>query len=91
MLTVSPITQAEGAERAHALARVLLQSLLKTATPGTHPHDLLINLAPDLFDCSEWYREPEARNSALQTQLDNIDSKVIVQAAEILHLSTDVF
>jgi hypothetical protein len=32
---------------------VLHQSLLHTATPGTHPHDLLINLVPNLFDCSE--------------------------------------
>ena len=83
---ISPITQAEGAERAFSLARVLLQSLLHTATPGTHPHDLLINLAPVLSDCSEWYRESEARNSALRTQLDDINSKVIAQAAEILQL-----
>ena len=45
---ISPITQAEGAERAFSLARILIQSLLHTATPGTHPHDLLINLAPAL-------------------------------------------
>jgi hypothetical protein len=62
---ISPITQAEVAERAFSLARVLLQSLLHTATPGTNPHDLLINLAPVLSDCSEWYRESEARNNAL--------------------------
>jgi hypothetical protein len=49
---ISPITQAEGAERAFSLARVHLQSLFHTATPGTHPHDLLINLAPVLSDCS---------------------------------------
>ena len=47
---------------------------------------LLINLAPVLFDCSEWYRESEARNTALQTQLDDINSKLIPQAAEILQL-----
>ena len=83
---ISPITQAEGAQRAFALARVLHQSLLHTVTPGTHPHDLLINLAPVLFDCSEWFRESEARNTALQTQLDDINSKVIAQAADILQL-----
>jgi DNA repair exonuclease SbcCD ATPase subunit len=83
---ISPVTQAEGAQRAFSLARVLHQSLLHTATPGTHPHDLLINMAPVLFDCSEWYRESEARNIALQTQLDDINSKVITQAAEILQL-----
>ena len=83
---ISPVTQAEGAQRSFALARVLHQSLLHTATPGTHPHDLLINLAPVLYDCSEWYRESEARNIALQTQLDDINSKVITQAAEILQL-----
>ena len=38
---ISPITQAEEAHRAFSLARVLHQSLLNTATPGTHPHDLL--------------------------------------------------
>jgi hypothetical protein len=32
------------------------------------------------------YRESEARNSALQTQLGDINSKVIAQAAEILQL-----
>ena len=65
---------------------MLHQSLLHTVTPGTHPHDLLINLAPVLFDCSEWFRESEARNTALQTQLDDINSKVIAQAADILQL-----
>jgi hypothetical protein len=83
---ISPITQAEGAQRAFALARVLLQSLLHIATPGTHPHDLLINLAPVLSDCSEWYRESEARNSSLQQQLDDINSKELAHAAEILQL-----
>ena len=65
---------------------MLHQSLLNAATPGTHSHDLLINLAPVLFDCSEWYRESEARNTALQTQLDDINSKLIAQAAEILQM-----
>ena len=61
---------------------MLHQSLHNTVTPSAHPHDLLINLAPVLYNCSGWYHESEAHNTALQTQLDDINSKVIAQAAE---------
>jgi len=83
---ITPFTQAEGAQRAFATVRVLHQSLLHAASPGTHPHDLLQVMASYLHDCSEWYSESEARNIALQKQLDDINSKVITQAAEILQL-----
>ena len=58
-----PITQSDGAQCAFSTVRVLDQSLLHAASPGTHPYDLLqVIMASYIFDCSEWYRESEVRN-----------------------------
>lgn len=83
---LSPITQAEGAQRAFATVRVLHQSLLHAASPGTHPHDLLQVMGSYLYDCSQWYNEEHDRNTALQKQLDDANSKFIAQDAEILQV-----
>ena len=83
---LSPIIQAEGALRAFATVRVLHQSLLHAASPGTHPHDLLQVMGSYLYDCSQWYNEEHDRNTALQKQLDDANSKFIAQDAEILQL-----
>jgi hypothetical protein len=85
-----PITQAEGVHRAFSTVRVLHQSLLHAASPGTHSYDLLQVMASYIFDCSEWYRESEVRNHSLQHQLDDSNAKLLeqfnVQNAEILNL-----
>jgi hypothetical protein len=85
-----PTTQAEGAQRAFSTVRVLQQSLLHAASPGTHPYDLLQVMASYIFDCSEWYRESEVRKHSLQQQLDDSNAKLLeqfnVQNAEILNL-----
>ncbi len=66
--------------------RVLHQALLHAASPGTHPYDLLQVMASYLSDCSQWYNEEHACNTALQRQLDDVNSKIIAQDAEILKL-----
>jgi hypothetical protein len=81
-----PLTEVEGALRAFATVRVLHQSLLHAASPGTHPNDLLQVMGPYLHDCSQWYNEEHDHNTALQKQLDDANSKFIAQDAEILHL-----
>ena len=83
---LSPITQAEGALRAFATVRVLHQSLLHASSPGNHSYDLLQLMGPYIYDCCQWYNEEHDRNTALQKQLDDANSKVIAQAAEILQL-----
>ena len=89
-ISEKPITQADGAQRAFSTVRVLHQSLLHAASPGTHPYDLLQVMASYIFDCSEWYRESEVRNHILQQQLDDSNSKLLeqfnVQNAAILNL-----
>ena len=64
-LPLTPTTQAEGVQRAFATVTVLLQSLLLTASPDTHPHNLLHVIIPYFHDCSEWHRDTEARTRAL--------------------------
>ena len=86
-----PITQSDGAQCAFSTVRVLDQSLLHAASPGTHPYDLLqVIMASYIFDCSEWYRESEVRNLTLQQQLDDSNAKLPeqfnAQNAEILRL-----
>jgi hypothetical protein len=89
-ISEKPITHAEGAQRAFSTVRVLHQSLLHAASPGTHPYDLLQVMASYIFDCSEWYRECEVRNHILQNQLDDSNAKLLeqfnVHNAEILNL-----
>jgi hypothetical protein len=84
------ITQADGVQRAFSTVRVLHQCLLHAAIPSTHPCDLLQVVDSYIFDCSEWYRESEVRNLALQQQLDDSNSKLLdqfnAQNAEILKL-----
>ncbi len=84
------ISQSEGAQRASFTVRVLHQTLLHAASPGTHPFDLRQIMAPYLYDCSEWHIEAEARNITLQQQLDDFKVKLLaqfyVQNAEILKL-----
>ncbi len=89
-LPLNPITPAEGAQRAFATVTVLLQSLLLAASPGTHPHNLLHVILPYFHDCSEWYRESDARNTALQQQLDDLNSKLLAQDSEILSLQNQL-
>ena len=89
-LPLNPVTQAEGAQRAFATVTVLLQSLLLAASPGTHPHNLLQVILPYFHDCSEWYRESDARNTALQQQLDELNSKLLAQDSEILSLQNQL-
>ena len=84
--TIIPTTQLHGAQRAFATVRVLHQSLLHAASPGTHIYDLLQVLAPYLYDCSQWHHESEARNIVLQKQLDEVNAKVLAQDAELVHL-----
>jgi hypothetical protein len=79
ILLDQPTTQAEGAQRAFVTVRVLHQAMLHTVTPGTHLSDLLQLMGPYLSDCSEWYREAQDRISALQTQLDETNSKLTSQ------------
>ena len=89
-----PTTQAEGAQRAFVTVRVLHQAMLHTVTPGTHLSDLLQLMGPYLSDCSEWYREAQDRISALQTQLDDTNSKLLsqfeAQNAQILKLQDEL-
>ncbi len=89
-ITEKPFTQADGAHRVFSTIRVLHQSLLHAASPGTHPHDSLQVMASYIFDCSEWYHESEVRNLTLQQQLDDSNAKLLdqfnVQNAEILKL-----
>ena len=89
-ISEKPITQADGAQRAFSTVRVLRQSLLHAASPGTHPYDLLQVMAPYIFDCCEWYCESEVRTLILQQQLDDSNAKLLeqfnVQNAEILNL-----
>ena len=89
-----PTTQAEGAQRAFVTVRVLHQAMLHTVTPGTHLSDLLHLMGPYLSDCSEWYREAQDRISALQTQLDETNSKLIsqfeAQNAQILTIQDEL-
>jgi hypothetical protein len=93
-ISEKPITQADGAQRAFSTVRVLHQSLLHAASPGTHPYDLLQVMASYIFDCSEWYRESEVRNLTLQQQLDDSNAKLLeqfnVQNAEILKLQVQL-
>lgn len=89
-LPLNPITPAEGAQRAFATVTVLLQSLLLAESPGTHPHNLLHVLLPYFHDCSQWYRESDARNTALQQQLDGLNSKLLTQDSEILSLQNQL-
>ena len=89
-ISEKPITQADGAQRAFSTVRVLHQSLLHAASPGTHPYDLLQVMASYILYCSEWYHESEVRNLTLQQQLDDSNAKLLeqfnAQNAEILKL-----
>jgi hypothetical protein len=85
-LPLTPTTQAEGVQRAFATVTVLLQSLLLTASPDTHPHNLLQVIIPYFHDCSEWHRESEASNRTLQQQFDELNPKLLAQDLQILAL-----
>jgi hypothetical protein len=89
-----PISQDDGAQRAFSTVRVLHQALLHATSPGTHHYDLLQVMALYISDCSEWYRESEVRNLALQKQLDDSNTKLLEQLhvpnAEILQLQAQL-
>ncbi len=71
----------EGAQHAFTTVRVLHQSLLHTMSPGYHIYDMLQLMGPYLYDCSQWYDEEQARNTALQQQLDAVNSKLLDQSS----------
>ncbi len=43
-------------------------------------------MGPYIYDCCQWYNEEHDSNTAFQKQLDDANSRVIAQAAEILQL-----
>ena len=79
------VTQPEGAQRAFETVRVLQQTLLHMSL-GNHIYDLLKLLGLYISDCLVWYNEVYDCNNALQQQLDEPNSKMLVQDSEILNL-----
>ncbi len=71
ILPSQPVTQAQGTQSAFTTVLVLQQSLLHTMSPGTHIYNMLQLMGPFLSDCSQWYNEEHASNTALQQQLDH--------------------
>jgi hypothetical protein len=83
----SPMTipATDGAPRAFEMARVLTQTLMHM-NPANHISDILKLLDLSISDCSAWYNEVYDRNSALQQQLDDLNSKMLAQDSDILNL-----
>jgi hypothetical protein len=81
ILPIQPVSQAQVAQRVFTTVLVLQQSLLHAMSPGTHTYNMLLLMGPFLSDCSQWYDEEHARNTALQQQLDAINSKFLDQSS----------
>ena len=53
---------------------------------GNHVYDLLKLLGLYISDCSVWYNGGYDHNNVLQQQLDELNSKMLVQGSNILSL-----
>ena len=88
-----PTLQAEGAQHAFEIVRVLNQTLIHMS-PDNHIYDILQLMRSSISACSAYYNEANDRNHALQQQLDEANSKLItqfdVQNAEILKLQDEL-
>ena len=88
-----PTLQAEGAQHAFEIVRVLNQTLIHMS-PDNHIYDILQLMRSSISACSAYYNEANDRNHVLQQQLDEANSKLItqfdVQNAEILKLQDEL-
>ncbi len=80
LISLKQGTEAQGAQRAFTTVCVLHPSLLHAMNPGNHINDMLQLMGPYLYDGSHWYDEDQARNTALQQQLDAVNSKLLDQS-----------
>ena len=74
-IPLQPMTQAEGAQRAFKTVQVLHRSLLSSTNPAHHTYELIQLMGPYIHDCAQWYNEAQDLITALQQQLDDVDSK----------------
>ncbi len=81
IIPAKPATHAKGAQLAFTTICVLQQSLLHAVSPGNHIYDMLQLMGPYLCNCSQWYDEEQAHNTALQQQFDAVNSKLLDQSS----------